>query len=479
MPRCLSLASRAQLCCWGEMVVVCALALTVGQIAFMGWMGHVLWPLSNVYWMFLFVTWSGVRLGLMPTCVLLVLVAVQAGWGTLQQRGFFAQDITASSGLGYASFMAILALVGIALASYVGVLRRQKAAARVAAIAFECQEGMLITDDQGRIVRANRSFCAMSGYSGTQVGGRTPEFLWAYAREPEALPWGAVQRQEWHRRTNGQRYPVWVTRTPVANPTGTVTHYVLTMTDLSDWRHRRAERRQREKHQRDALVREVHHRIKNNLQGVGGILQNLAQRHPELRQPLHEVTGQIHAMSLLHGLQGHAPTPTPAPASASVQSTYAEHADLLALLQGVAQSVGTLWGLAIHVQCPLSEQGVCHLQPSEAVPLTLIVHELLVNAVKHGGLAHQDVALHLNTDRAAQQACIAISNPGRWPEQEPSATHNGLELVSALMPRSGATLALQQQGERAVAQLCLHPPLLHIHPDSYAHADDSSPPDRA
>lgn len=456
-----SVPMRLRYC--GEVALVYALALAVGHIAFMGWMGGVLWPLNNVYWMFLFVTWAGVRLGLASTCGLLMLIAVQAGWGTLQQRGFFAQDITTRSGLGYTSFMAILALVGIALSSYVDVLRRQKAAARIAAIAFECQEGMLITDAQGRIVRANHSFCAMSGYSAQDVNGRTPEFLRAYARSPDPLPWSVLQRQEWHRRTNGQRYPVWVTRTPVANQENKVTHYVLTMTDLSDWRYRRTQRRQRETQQRDALVREIHHRIKNNLQGVGGILQNLAQRHPELRQPLHEVTGQIHSMSLLHGLQGHAPS--------SQHMPYAEQADLCSLLHGVAHSVGTLWGISICVQTSDCTALACHLPPNEAVPLTLIVHELLVNAVKHGGQLHQDVHLHLSADGATQQACIAISNPGYWPTQEPDQTHNGLELVAALMPRSGATLALQQHGARAVAQLCLLPPLLHIHTHTHAHTD--------
>jgi two-component sensor histidine kinase len=34
--------------------------------------------------------------------------------------------------------------------------------------------------------------------------------------------------------------------------------------------------------QREVLVREVHHRIKNNLQGVAGLLQQNAARHPEV-----------------------------------------------------------------------------------------------------------------------------------------------------------------------------------------------------
>ncbi len=108
-----------------EALLVYALALAVGQVAFMDGFGALLWPLNNAYWMFLFVAWAGVRLGLGGTTVLLGLVALQAGWGTLQGRGFFAQDLH-SAGLGYASYMAILALVGWSLAGYLAALEQRR-----------------------------------------------------------------------------------------------------------------------------------------------------------------------------------------------------------------------------------------------------------------------------------------------------------------------------------------------------------------
>ena len=167
-----------------EALLVYALALAVGQVAFMDGFGALLWPLNNAYWMFLFVAWAGVRLGLGGTTVLLGLVALQAGWGTLQGRGFFAQDLH-SAGLGYASYMAILALVGWSLAGYLAALERRKADARIAAIAFECQEGMLITDAQGRILRANRSFQHLAATARKRCWGGFRPFCWrTAARRP-------------------------------------------------------------------------------------------------------------------------------------------------------------------------------------------------------------------------------------------------------------------------------------------------------
>ena len=55
--------------------------------------------------------------------------------------------------------------------------------------------------------------------------------------------------------------------------------------------------------QREMLVKEVHHRIKNNLQGVAGLLQQIAQRKPEVAGPIAEVVGQVQAIAQVYGLQ--------------------------------------------------------------------------------------------------------------------------------------------------------------------------------
>ena len=292
------------------LTMVCAIAI-FGKIQI-----PVLAPLANVYWMFLFVSWSGARVGLLSTTGLLCMIALQALWGTYQRTGFFAHDIATSHGFGYWSFMMILAVVGLSLAAHIAELRRQKAALRVAAIAFECQEGMLITDEHSVILQANQSFLHMSGYEAPGVLGKTPHFLQPAADtlpdspEPPApldfAPRHALQCRAWLRRKSGEVYPAWITLSPVKDLQARTTHYVVTMTDITDLHQQEAQRRQREQAQRDALVQEVHHRIKNNLQGIMGMLRTLDHDHPELHGPITQVIGQIHSISVIHGLQGRA-----------------------------------------------------------------------------------------------------------------------------------------------------------------------------
>ncbi|MGL4807258.1 MAG: ATP-binding protein, partial [Giesbergeria sp.] len=102
-------------------------------------------------------------------------------------------------------------------------------------------------------------------------------------------------------------------------------------------------------------------------------------------------------------------------------------------------------------------------------PVALVLNELIVNAVKHGGQAHRDVRIHLHKGLSEDHVDITLSNPGQWPEpgSAPPAAGRGLSLVDALLPRSGAHIARSQIADRAVLRLSLSPPVLHA--ESPAH----------
>ena len=113
---------------------------------------------------------------------------------------------------------------------------------RVAAAAFESQQGMMITDAANVIVRVNRAFTEMSGYTAAEAVGQTPVFLRSGRHDPSffAEMWerinqtGAWQGEIWARRKNGQIYPQWVTIKALKLDDGTVTHYVSTHTDITE-----------------------------------------------------------------------------------------------------------------------------------------------------------------------------------------------------------------------------------------------------
>jgi len=112
---------------------------------------------------------------------------------------------------------------------------------QIAAIAFESQEGLLITDAAHRIVRANQAFARITGYPVEELLGKTPRLLGADRHPPQHFESlmetvnreGFWQGELWNRRKSGEEYPVWLTITAVRNSAGTVSHYVASLEDIT------------------------------------------------------------------------------------------------------------------------------------------------------------------------------------------------------------------------------------------------------
>ena len=119
--------------------------------------------------------------------------------------------------------------------------KRAEADLRIAATAFESHEGMFIADDRSVIVRVNRAFVEITGYTADEAIGQTPRLLssgrhdaaFYQAMQDSIACSGVWQGEIWNRRKNGEVYPQWLTITAVKNAQGDVTHYVSTLTDIT------------------------------------------------------------------------------------------------------------------------------------------------------------------------------------------------------------------------------------------------------
>jgi diguanylate cyclase (GGDEF)-like protein/PAS domain S-box-containing protein len=113
---------------------------------------------------------------------------------------------------------------------------------RISAIAFESQQGMLITDGQSRILRVNRAFTRISGFSAEEAVGKTTALLASgrHGSDFYRTMWdsieatGAWEGEIWNRRKSGEIFPEWLTISAVRNLTGEITHYVAAFTDITD-----------------------------------------------------------------------------------------------------------------------------------------------------------------------------------------------------------------------------------------------------
>lgn len=117
-----------------------------------------------------------------------------------------------------------------------------KASADVMAIAFESLEGRIVTDANRVILRVNKAFTRITGYTEADVAGKTPSVLGSglhdsifYAAMYERIEkTGTWQGEIWNRRKNGEVYPEWLTIAAVKSDAGHLTHYLGTLTDVSE-----------------------------------------------------------------------------------------------------------------------------------------------------------------------------------------------------------------------------------------------------
>ena len=112
---------------------------------------------------------------------------------------------------------------------------------RIAATAFEAQEGMIVTDASNKILRVNSSFSKITGYAADEVIGKTPSILASGKHDSAfyAAMWNSITHRDywegevWNKRKSGELYPQKLTITAVKDVDSIVTTYVGTMSDVT------------------------------------------------------------------------------------------------------------------------------------------------------------------------------------------------------------------------------------------------------
>lgn len=171
--------------------------------------------------------------------------------------------------------------------------------------------GVFVTDPERRILGVNAALCALLGYSREELQGRRfDEVTHAddIARSVEvalALRRGevpSIQLQKRYVARDGRT--VWGNLHATAvRPSPTSGFYTFGIVeDITHFKAGEAHLGQRMAMQRRALVRDIHHRIKNSLQGVVGLLTQHAHDNPSCEEPLGRAIDRIHAVALVHGM---------------------------------------------------------------------------------------------------------------------------------------------------------------------------------
>jgi two-component sensor histidine kinase len=229
-------------------------------------------------------------------------------------------------------------------------------------------------------------------------------------RRPDEETLSAVLGGRAHRDTEiGTDDASLIVRAIPLRPHGDLIGAVILVRDVTDLR-----RRDRELVTKDATIREIHHRVKNNLQTVAALLRLQARRidSPEAKAALEEAVRRVGSIAIVHETL-----------STSVEE-FVEFDEIADRLANMVADVGAVAG-----RVRVSRTGSFGHLPSEtATPLAMVLTELVQNAVEHAfepepGTPHDAAApgdgsgllgqITVTVDRGPDRLLMTIADDGR------------------------------------------------------------------
>jgi len=225
-------------------------------------------------------------------------------------------------------------------------------------------------------------------------------------------------------RTKGA---VMLVRALPLRPRGDAAGALVLVRDITDLR-----RRDQALLSKDATIREIHHRVKNNLQTVAALLRLQARRTeiPEARRALEESVRRVTSIALVHE---------------ALAYSVAEMVNLDELVDTVLPMIGD--GATAEVRAKVRRDGsLGTLNSAMAIPLVLVLTELAHNALAHGYDAGQAGEVVVRATRSASALEVTVADDGRgMPEgfDVDKAKGLGLQIVRTLLAELESTISLR------------------------------------
>jgi two-component sensor histidine kinase len=281
-------------------------------------------------------------------------------------------------------------------------------------------DGLIRLDSEGEVLYASPNALSCFhrlGVLGSLVGQSLAEVVTGLIEErtpvDESLPLVVTGRAPWRTDLEARGVCVSLRAVPLTEH-GQRLGAVLLCRDVSELR-----RRERELITKDATIREIHHRVKNNLQTVAALLRLQARRmrSPEARAALEEAMRRVTTISLVHET----------------------------LSQGLDEAVDfdKLVDRSLHLSADVASadsavhtmrSGTFGMVPAEgATALALVLTELVTNAVEHG-LGGKSGTVEVRAERSGAHLRVVVADdgvgltPGRGP-----LTGLGTQIVETLV----------------------------------------------
>ncbi|MFO7689065.1 MAG: histidine kinase N-terminal domain-containing protein [Cryobacterium sp.] len=248
---------------------------------------------------------------------------------------------------------------------------------------------------------------------GESLAEVTTGLLTGIAVVDESLPLVVTGRAPWRTDIEARGVTVSLRAIPIRDRGQRVGAVVLSR-DVSELRHQ-----ERELITKDATIREIHHRVKNNLQTVASLLRIQARRtHSDTaREALTQAMRRVAAIAVVHD--------TLSEGLSQIVDFDAVFDRVLLLTVEVASAHNT----TVH---PKSTGSFGTLPSAYATPLALVLTELVTNAVEHG-LAGREGEVSIVAERTAETLTVLVRDTGAGLPEGKVGSGLGTQIVRTLI----------------------------------------------
>jgi PAS domain S-box-containing protein len=331
------------------------------------------------------------------------------------------------------------------LSAIVDISARKRLEERFRQVVESAPNAMVMINQGGVIEMVNAQAEKVFGYPRDEMLGQSIEMLvperfrrghpsmrGAFFRDPLSRPMGAG-RDLYALRKDGTEFPVEIGLNPIETEEGSMV--LSAIVDISDRKHRE-EGIQAALREKDILLGEIHHRVKNNLQIVHSLL-DLQSGHiadQAVLGMLRESQNRIKSMSLIHQ-------------TLYVSKDFAR-VDFTSFLETLVPTLVSSYGVSTDRVALSINVDQVQLPINAAIPCGLVVNELISNALKHAfpNDRRGEIKVELTRD-TNDDVTLIVSDDGVGisDELDPSQTVTlGLQLVYLLGDQLGGQVSVNR-----------------------------------